>query len=357
MSKLIELFNKETSYKNESVKMRKVVRYLLLFSVLFSAIETVYDAICYDFKGILFCVGIVVIFDILFVLSYYLNARKTLTFTMAFWILWLFMQVGSFGRNIGSQQFIVIMVIVGFFCSYVSLKYKVMHTLSLLLVSVGLYVFGLIMQPLDTVPPNAELVMQILTSLGTYSMVGVICFIYGNENQAQEKKLVTYNIQLENEANTDALTGLVNRRRIRDIIEKIYKSNDPLGYSVAMCDIDFFKKVNDNYGHDVGDEVLKRVAQTLSGACDEGVSVSRWGGEEFLVVFDKMNGDEAFVYLQDMLNRVRALEFNIADRSFRVTMTMGLAEFDFKSDVDTMIKQADEKMYHGKENGRNQIVF
>ena len=83
----------------------------------------------------------------------------------------------------------------------------------------------------------------------------------------------------------------------------------------------------------------------------------RWGGEEFLLVFDRMNGDQAFPNLHSILNEIRNLKFNIGDRSFSITMTMGLAEYDFKSDADTIIKQADEKMYSGKENGRNQIVF
>ena len=124
-----------------------------------------------------------------------------------------------------------------------------------------------------------------------------------------------------------------------------------------MCDIDFFKKVNDSYGHDIGDKVLAGVAQTLVESVSEECLVSRWGGEEFLIVFPNMNGDEARSVLETIKTRVKKTEFDTGSRTFTITVTYGLAEYGFNGDSEAVVKEADEKLYIGKENGRDQIVF
>ena len=127
--------------------------------------------------------------------------------------------------------------------------------------------------------------------------------------------------------------------------------------SICICDIDFFKKVNDNYGHDVGDIVLQNLADIMTTTLDKNILAARWGGEEFLLVFAGYNGDEAYNKLETLRGNIKSLEFKAKEKTFSITMTFGLAEYDFSSDIDTIIKEADEKLYMGKENGRDQIVF
>ncbi|MBP5565785.1 MAG: sensor domain-containing diguanylate cyclase [Lachnospiraceae bacterium] len=197
----------------------------------------------------------------------------------------------------------------------------------------------------------------------------------------------------------DALTELYNRRLANKRLEKAIREEREFGtnYCVALCDIDFFKKVNDTYGHDMGDVVLKEVAKVLrTNMVGNGVA-SRWGGEEFLLIFTDMNLKTAYSVTQKILNDVRALEIeNRSDMTeeelfgeflagkktgeieiieddgseteqylqvddafipfIKVTMSIGLVRGGLGRTQDEVVKMADDNLYTGKENGRNQIV-
>ncbi len=99
------------------------------------------------------------------------------------------------------------------------------------------------------------------------------------------------------------------------------------------------------------------MAQTLVENVTEDCLVSRWGGEEFLIVFPNMNGDEARSALDMIRSRVKKIEFDTGSTTFSITITYGLAEYGFDGDADAVVKEADDKLYIGKENGRDQIVF
>ena len=124
-----------------------------------------------------------------------------------------------------------------------------------------------------------------------------------------------------------------------------------------MGDIDFFKKVNDTRGHDCGDYVLK----TLSGVFDEFMKdkgyVSRWGGEEFVFIFRDMNGDVAYPLLENLRKKIEKMDFEFFNHKFNITMTFGMEEYSPMFGSEEAIKKADEKLYIGKESGRNQVVF
>ncbi len=165
--------------------------------------------------------------------------------------------------------------------------------------------------------------------------------------QAALSKLVEY----------DALTNLHNRRfgsmRLNEIREDAAATGK--GYSIGMCDIDFFKKVNDTYGHDAGDEVLRQVAKVLRDNITGKGLVARWGGEEFVIAFDKLNYMQVAELLKDMAHQIRALEVESGDQIIKVTMSMGCVQADINATWDDMLKEADELLYYSKEHGRNQI--
>ena len=85
--------------------------------------------------------------------------------------------------------------------------------------------------------------------------------------------------------------------------------------------------------------------------------IARWGGEEFLLVFPESNGDEAHFLLEGLRTKIKAIEINTGSEIFGVTMTFGLAEYDFNMVTESIIKEADEKLYIGKEHGRDRIVY
>ncbi len=156
---------------------------------------------------------------------------------------------------------------------------------------------------------------------------------------------------------TDPLTKLGNRRYINQQLEKIRDKarTSGLPYSLAIADIDFFKKVNDTYGHNAGDEVLKAVANVLKKSMQGKGFAGRWGGEEFILVFDKSGMYEAADHLWRVLEEIRAMVVSTEGFDIRVTMTFGVVD-GTQSSIEEMVEGADEKLYYGKQNGRNRVV-
>jgi len=157
---------------------------------------------------------------------------------------------------------------------------------------------------------------------------------------------------------TDPLTGLNNRRYVTGMVSKISERNMETGvpFAIAMSDIDFFKKVNDTYGHNAGDEVLKAVANILKTGMKGLGFAARWGGEEFILVFDKCGAEEGAIALETILDRIREMTVEADGFSIKVTMTFGIVDGDGR-DIEKMVEAADEKLYYGKTHGRNRVVL
>lgn len=158
----------------------------------------------------------------------------------------------------------------------------------------------------------------------------------------------------------DELTQISNRRSGQNKLNEVIKYSAEYGthFSVVIGDIDFFKKVNDTYGHDAGDKVLAAVADILkTGMAGKGF-VARWGGEEFLLVFNKGTYEENITDLNLILEAVRNTSVSINDGTYNLSVTMSFGITEGSSDKETRIilKEADEKLYQAKSSGRNQVV-
>ncbi len=156
----------------------------------------------------------------------------------------------------------------------------------------------------------------------------------------------------------DPLTTLYNRRYGTAKLKKIQRQAKRCGlkYAVAMGDIDYFKKVNDAFGHEVGDSVLIKVAEQLKRAVVGKGFACRWGGEEFLIVLDGVDRKEALETLTQMLQEIRSIAIPCQGQEIRVTMTMGFVDGCLSDDHEELIRMADDRLYYGKEHGRNRIV-
>ncbi len=152
----------------------------------------------------------------------------------------------------------------------------------------------------------------------------------------------------------DMLTKLYSRRigelKMRQVLE------EGGAFCIAIADIDFFKKFNDTYGHDCGDLVLKEVASVLANMMIGKGFAIRWGGEEFLLVYENTGLDEAMDHLQKVREKVLACEVEYGEEILHVTMTYGIVQADVNSTIEASVKAADDFLYYGKTHGRNQIV-
>ena len=154
----------------------------------------------------------------------------------------------------------------------------------------------------------------------------------------------------------DQLTGLYNRHYLAEVsaqmVSNAHRQQEPI--SVLMLDLDHFKKVNDTYGHDVGDKVLAAIGRLLSGNGRIGDVAARFGGEEFVVILSNCRADDALLRAERLLDEIRALR----PADLFVSASVGVATLDLvaKMDFDQLFKAADEAAYAAKQGGRNRIV-
>ena len=152
----------------------------------------------------------------------------------------------------------------------------------------------------------------------------------------------------------DMLTKIYTRRIGESKMRQVHE--DGGAFCIAIADIDFFKKFNDTYGHDCGDLVLKEVASVLAnGMLGKGFAV-RWGGEEFLLVYENCSPDKALGYLEALREDVLACEVKYGEEILHVTMTYGIVQGDTAQNIEASVKAADDLLYYGKTHGRDQIV-
>ena len=232
-----------------------------------------------------------------------------------------------------------------FYAEYVgrSLKLKTVRSFLLAPLSMITYLAALIYttvrEPLYRLPDGLYAGLRIFWCLVVFLIALVILqiFVYV-ATRSQER--------LSDEAMHDRLTGLPNRYYMAAVFPEMMKENNWL----AISDLDDFKQVNDTYGHNCGDYILKTVAVILREM--EGVEVCRWGGEEFLMI----GTEKSVQQLEEARKRIAAYPFEYGGTKIRMTTTIGMAQYRKGHSIDEWINAADQQLYQGKTAGKNRIV-
>jgi two-component system, cell cycle response regulator len=178
--------------------------------------------------------------------------------------------------------------------------------------------------------------------------------------EEREKELLEMNERLRFMSLTDGLTGLDNRRHLNERIDEMFQHaqrlNEP--FSMVMCDLDKFKSVNDTYGHQAGDEVLKQLAEILKEEAREIDRVGRYGGEEFMLLLPGTVLDAAVTFAERVRKHVERHTFTFPGGSTKRTASFGVAGWPHPKieDSDTLVRMADDALYVAKETGRNKVV-
>lgn len=197
--------------------------------------------------------------------------------------------------------------------------------------------------------------MNIIIGLAVTFMFSAL---FAVEVNSMQLRMESEQERLEDEASYDPLTHFLNRRSMDERLNHTHRNaiiND-VPYSLIMADIDHFKNFNDSYGHDCGDFVLQNISKIITAQIRAKDSACRWGGEEFLILIN--DGQETAI---EVANRIRAsieaYEFNYEGKTLHVTITLGVSAYYSSAKVKTLIEIADKRLYKGKENGRNQVVY
>lgn len=185
---------------------------------------------------------------------------------------------------------------------------------------------------------------------------------YKKKLQLAQEQLINANTKLNKLANTDALTDIANRRffdtSLKSEIKRSARQHQPI--SLIMCDIDFFKRYNDNYGHHKGDETLKHVARALKSLCKrEGDIAARYGGEEFAIILPATNIEQCHKFALLIEQKIKALNITHEFSPIAPYITLSFGCFcsypNADTHTETLIKNADIALYKAKKAGRNQI--
>lgn len=207
---------------------------------------------------------------------------------------------------------------------------------------------------------QAKIIRNITIGLGVSLVILSFYFLrrifkdFTHTLYAYQNKIEIKNRSLSKLINTDHLTKVNNRKSIETILRKEFKRakryTHPL--SLIILDIDDFKKINDNYGHNMGDKVLKEFAKIVSSAIRESDYLGRWGGEEFILVATETSLENAILLAEKIRKEVSEFSFSCA---CRVSCSIGVAQLEDQTNADVFVNHADLAMYEAKKNGKDKV--
>lgn len=309
--------------------------------------------------------GAVNVFSVVFyTLNFFVLKREMIggyiVSTFAEIIVHMFLATLCMGWDCGFQLFFVGCIAVVFYADYFSVKLGKRKFKGALfsIISSGSYFASLFILrrtgALYEVSENMALWVLVANSLVVFVFVAIFYRMLTN--------IAIYNEQeLERQASHDMLTGLVNRYSLIERLQDIYERGDMDSYWLAILDIDNFKLINDIYGHNCGDYILKGVAELIRDNCG-GLTACRWGGEEFVLVGQAQEcGVNAEQPECRILEKIRSVvsrkKFEYCGKQIRITVTIGVSRHMAEQSIDEWINIADKKLYQGKQNGKNQVVI
>lgn len=196
-----------------------------------------------------------------------------------------------------------------------------------------------------------------LTMLSVLGFEMSTCYVLDQSRRRSKLGLLKLASEFEYAAKHDALTGIANRREAHEQLEaelQRYLRNSR-AFSVLLMDIDLFKSVNDNYGHQVGDETIVMVARTLQEHSRKVDTLARWGGEEYLALLPETDTAEAILTANRIRQTIASTPIETQDGSINATISVGVSTIHGAESVDRLLQRADEALYRAKTLGRNKV--
>ena len=163
---------------------------------------------------------------------------------------------------------------------------------------------------------------------------------------------------LEEQASRDSLTGVLNRVGFRYLVESLINSKrekDNHVFSLLLIDLDHFKSINDNYGHIIGDKLLVKFVNLLKSNIRNSDLLARWGGEEFIIIFNGLTLTEARIISEKLRKIIEKENFIFPEFSIKITASFGLTEYNHAQSFEYIFDAADKALYYSKRNGRNTV--
>ncbi len=263
------------------------------------------------------------------------------------------------GINSGFQYYMLIIIPFLFLCPLLGMGIKVAASFLLGGFFLGFRLFSSLHPPQYILSPNLLFYMDNMNILIVFLAIVIMTYSYSKTANTSAQKLRKTNSALSKLASTDPLTGLPNRRAMAQLlnteISRFNRSNNT--FVLILCDIDNFKIINDTYGHDCGDAILTQLSHLMLEHLRRQDIVSRWGGEEFLILLPESDLDAGKHVAEKLRNEISIKVFTYEHTSIQITMTFGISLYDHTEETKEVIKRADRALYEGKLRGKNRIAF
>lgn len=299
---------------------------------------------------------------------YLIKHRPNKPLLQTFYITYLEIIIHSFvaticiGWHFGFPQYIIGLIPFGYYMCVTMInnnkKYVIATVLGLIAAFsfFGCYIISTLIGSAYhlTVSPVVEMSIYIFNAICNFFLIFLFTLIFVIDMQLATNKLRSQNIILDHLASTDPMTGLYNRRSMQVFLEHAVESKED--FCLVMCDIDNFKKVNDRYGHDFGDVVIKDIANIIQQEVGDYGNVCRWGGEEILILC-KRQPENTLQISENIRRNIEKHIFRYRDKTLHCTITLGISRHRKDDAIEDTIKNADDQLYYGKRNGKNQVIF
>ncbi len=350
--------------KWDKVNIKKLIGYSAMVVVALFLIIHIYLGVFYSMFDADYMVKFnklsIVVIAVGAVLAY--QKKYQLLFNVVFIeaIFHMFMATVSFGWNCGFQNYQIALVVVIFFIDYCFKKsgsFKIRSvrlSVACFIAYIASFIITVYFDEPFPITDTAMKVTQLLSSVVVFATVAIVLWV-----------LIQFTFRIENkmsmQAHNDELTGLPNRYFFTENFTELASRCTKEKMFMAIMDIDDFKKINDTYGHNAGDYVLKAIASIIKSKC-QNMIVCRWGGEEFLLSGEAGGTDEDAIRktcrdLDNVRKSIGNYDFSYEGNKFAITLTMGVAFYGEGETVEDWIGCADRKLYSGKMSGKNKLVY
>lgn len=264
-----------------------------------------------------------------------------------------------FGWDYGFQYFFIFLFTAIFMKVVNNVKYLPLYGIFEALVFIVMRYITFYMEPIYGTIAEQEVVNQICIVNIAVFFTGayVLAHTVNNSNLLYRTLLSRDNEELNEQAQEDYLTGLANRRSLYNQFDYLLKSSkDNFTYCVAIGDIDDFKLINDEWGHEVGDAILVNMSDIIRTMVREDDIVCRWGGEEIVIVMPNMPRHLAYERIELIRKKIATVSVQGPSGTINATITFGVCSNCGENDLEKVVSKADELLYQGKKNGKNQVV-
>ncbi len=348
-NRIIKYFHCGASKYDSTEEMRKLYlintfNLIAFFFVSLFGINALYKSF-YMLAFVLFFISFILILNYFFLKFSQKKEIASFVISTLFFILFAYLVYSGGVNNTGPLWVYPLPMIVMFLLGFrLGIFYMLLFFIVIMFILFGLDI---------TMYPDAFKLRIVLSLL----LVTFLASVYEYLREKTFKKMNILSKELEDSSNKDHLTQVYNRRGIHKELENActHYHTDNQNFSLIICDIDYFKKINDNYGHIAGDEVLKKVASEIKSIIRKDDILARWGGEEFLVLLPNASMEAAYEVGEKIRKSIENTSFKYDKHTIAMTVSIGVAEKDNELPISDIISQADAHMYAAKKEGRNTV--